>query len=111
LLAVWMPLEALLYMATFCLSFRYYVIARCCFRSIAIHWIAFYVQWLDWNASLYVSNHTDRTTLTGKKYGVQFFLWWRAPQQMLRTHSSLKAYCATCDEDEQKGDQFLHFYK
>jgi hypothetical protein len=24
-----------------------------------------------------------------------FFLWWRAPQQMLRTHRSLKAYCAT----------------
>jgi hypothetical protein len=23
------------------------------------------------------------------------FLWWRAPQQMLRTHSSLEAYCAT----------------
>lgn len=36
LLAVSMPLEALLYMATFCLSFRYYVIARCCFRSIAV---------------------------------------------------------------------------
>jgi hypothetical protein len=24
-----------------------------------------------------------------------FFLWWRAPQLMLRTHRSLKAYCAT----------------
>jgi hypothetical protein len=24
-----------------------------------------------------------------------FFLWRRAPQQMLRTHRSLKAYCAT----------------
>jgi hypothetical protein len=24
-----------------------------------------------------------------------FFLWWRAPQQMLRTHRSLKAYCTT----------------
>jgi hypothetical protein len=29
-----------------------------------------------------------------------FFLWRRAPQQMLRTHHSLKAYCATCDEDK-----------
>jgi hypothetical protein len=26
---------------------------------------------------------------------VAFFLWWRAPQQMLRTHHSLKAFCAT----------------
>jgi hypothetical protein len=24
-----------------------------------------------------------------------FFLWWKAPQQMLRTHRSLEAYCAT----------------
>jgi hypothetical protein len=24
-----------------------------------------------------------------------FFTWWRAPQQMLRTHHSLKAFCAT----------------
>jgi hypothetical protein len=24
-----------------------------------------------------------------------FFTWWRAPQQMLRTHRSLKAFCAT----------------
>jgi hypothetical protein len=24
-----------------------------------------------------------------------FFLWWRAPQQMLRTYRSLEAYCAT----------------
>jgi hypothetical protein len=24
-----------------------------------------------------------------------FFLWWRAPQQKLRTHRSLEAYCAT----------------
>jgi hypothetical protein len=24
-----------------------------------------------------------------------FFLWWRAPQQTLRTHHSLEAYCAT----------------
>jgi hypothetical protein len=24
-----------------------------------------------------------------------FFAWWRAPQQMLRTHRSLKDYCAT----------------
>jgi hypothetical protein len=24
-----------------------------------------------------------------------FFAWWRAPQQMLRTHHSLKAFCAT----------------
>jgi hypothetical protein len=24
-----------------------------------------------------------------------FFAWWRAPQQMLRTHRSLKASCAT----------------
>jgi hypothetical protein len=24
-----------------------------------------------------------------------FFLWWRAPQQMLRTHRSLETYCAT----------------
>jgi hypothetical protein len=23
-----------------------------------------------------------------------FFLWWRAPQQMLRTHRSLEAYCS-----------------
>jgi hypothetical protein len=27
--------------------------------------------------------------------GVSFFLWWRASQQKLRTHRSLKAYCAT----------------
>ena len=28
--------------------------------------------------------------------GTPFFsLWWRAPQQLLRTHRSLKAYCAT----------------
>jgi hypothetical protein len=26
---------------------------------------------------------------------IYFFLWWRAPQQMLRTHRSLKASCAT----------------
>jgi hypothetical protein len=25
----------------------------------------------------------------------EFFLWWRAPQQKLRTHRSLEAYCAT----------------
>jgi hypothetical protein len=31
---------------------------------------------------------------------VPFLLWWRAPQQMLRTHRSLKAYCATCDEHD-----------
>jgi hypothetical protein len=37
-----------------------------------------------------------------------FFTWWRAPQQMLRTHHSLKAFCATCDEDEQF---FTKFYK
>jgi hypothetical protein len=24
-----------------------------------------------------------------------FFTWWRVPQQMLRTHHSLKAFCAT----------------
>jgi hypothetical protein len=24
-----------------------------------------------------------------------FFLWWSAPQRMLRTHRSLEAYCAT----------------
>ena len=24
-----------------------------------------------------------------------FFLWWRAPQQMLRTHRSVEVYCAT----------------
>jgi hypothetical protein len=24
-----------------------------------------------------------------------FFLWWRAPQQVLRTHRSLEVYCAT----------------
>jgi hypothetical protein len=24
-----------------------------------------------------------------------FFTWWRAPQQMLRTHHSLKTFCAT----------------
>jgi hypothetical protein len=27
--------------------------------------------------------------------GSQFFLWWRTPQQMLRTHRSLEVYCAT----------------
>jgi hypothetical protein len=26
---------------------------------------------------------------------ISLFLWWRAPQQILRTHRSLKAYCAT----------------
>jgi hypothetical protein len=30
---------------------------------------------------------------------------------MLRPHRSLKAYCATCDEDEEKDDQFFHFSK
>jgi hypothetical protein len=30
-----------------------------------------------------------------KYKGCFFFKWWRAPQQMLRTHRSLKAYCAT----------------
>jgi hypothetical protein len=30
------------------------------------------------------------------KMNVHFvFKWWRAPQQMLRTHRSLKAFCAT----------------
>jgi hypothetical protein len=28
-------------------------------------------------------------------YTLLFFTWWRAPQQMLRTHHSLKAYCTT----------------
>jgi hypothetical protein len=30
----------------------------------------------------------------------KFCFWCRAPQQMLRTHRSLEAYCATYDEDE-----------
>ena len=30
-----------------------------------------------------------------------FFLYWRAPQQMLRKHRSLEVYCATCDEDDK----------
>jgi hypothetical protein len=38
---------------------------------------------------------------------VTLFLWRRAPQQKLRTHRSLKAYCATCDEDEQ----FFSFFQ
>jgi hypothetical protein len=33
-----------------------------------------------------------------------FYLWRRAPQQMLRTHRSLKSYY---DEDEEKDDQFF----
>jgi hypothetical protein len=33
--------------------------------------------------------------LTSVTYSVVFFLWWRAPQQMLRTHHSLKALCAS----------------
>jgi hypothetical protein len=33
--------------------------------------------------------------------GIFFVSWRRAPQQMLRTHRSLKAYCEPCDEDHQ----------
>jgi hypothetical protein len=29
---------------------------------------------------------------------------------MLRTHRSLKAYCATCDEGEEKDDQFFFIF-
>jgi hypothetical protein len=35
--------------------------------------------------------------------------FFKAPQQMLRTHRSLKAYCATCDGGEEKDDQFFIF--
>jgi hypothetical protein len=39
----------------------------------------------------------DLTTHLFAIYMYYFFfsLWWRAPQQMLRTHHSLKAFCAT----------------
>ena len=35
------------------------------------------------------------SSVEGKSCTSTFFLWWRAPQQMLRTHRSLEAYCAT----------------
>jgi hypothetical protein len=41
-----------------------------------------------WYSVLYwFNNNIKRLTF--------FFAWWRAPQQMLRTHRSLKASCAT----------------
>jgi hypothetical protein len=46
------------------------------------------------------SMHSTITNINKKKWTCSrfvhnFFLWWRAPQQMLRTHRSLEAYCAT----------------
>jgi hypothetical protein len=41
-------------------------------------------------------NYIKRTvTIHSTKHMATLFLLWRAPQQMLRTHHSLKAYCAT----------------
>jgi hypothetical protein len=38
--------------------------------------------------------HTERISHSAVSE-IQCFLWWRAPQQKLRTHRSLEAYCAT----------------
>jgi hypothetical protein len=38
---------------------------------------------------------TSYTRLSPFLSQILFFTWWRAPQQMLRTHRSLKASCAT----------------
>jgi hypothetical protein len=48
--------------------------------------------------------------VTPTHLNVFFVLFWRkAPQQKLRTHRSLKASCATLDEDERKMISFLFF--
>jgi hypothetical protein len=41
-------------------------------------------------------------------FDVFFFLWRRAPQQMLRMQRSLKA---SCDEDKEKDDWFFSFFQ
>jgi hypothetical protein len=38
------------------------------------------------------------------------YFFRKAPQQMLQSHRSVKAYCATCDEHEVKDDQFFSFF-
>jgi hypothetical protein len=40
---------------------------------------------------------------------ILFFLWRRAPQQMLRTHRSLKAYCAALLMEDEKDDYVFIF--
>jgi hypothetical protein len=47
-----------------------------------------------WHRSCTV--HLNLKVLIPRNHNAKYlFLWWRAPQQMLRTHRSLKAYCAT----------------
>jgi hypothetical protein len=50
-----------------------------------------------YSSSRFPNTEVDRTHFqtTVQIYGTKFFLWRSVPQQMLQTHRSLKAYCAT----------------
>jgi hypothetical protein len=46
--------------------------------------------------SLWMTNLVSKTIqIFSFSFHASFFTWWRAPQQMPRTHYSLKAFCAT----------------
>jgi hypothetical protein len=48
-----------------------------------------------WLSLLAETCHKSNNLHVNDRCAVSFFFWWRAPQQILRTHRSLEAYCAT----------------